>query len=73
MQQLLPNPHDMNYLNKGEIRNTLNTLREQKFSYYEEKDKLLATYFEPTCIHKAQHFTREFEYVHNKEYKFYLL
>lgn len=51
--------------NKGEIRNTLNNLREQKFSYYKEKDKLLATYFEPICIHKAQHYTREFEYVHN--------
>lgn len=51
--------------NKGEIQNTLNSLREQKFSYYEEKDKLLDTYFEPICIHKAQHCTREFEYIHN--------
>lgn len=51
--------------NKGEIKNTLNSLRQQKFSYYEEKDKLLTTYFEPTCIHKAQHYTKEFEYVHN--------
>lgn len=51
--------------NKGEIKKTLNNLRQQKFLYYEEKDKLLTTYFEPTCIHKAQHYTKEFEYVHN--------
>ncbi len=51
--------------NKGEIKNTLNSLRQQKFSYYEEKDKLLTTYFKPVCIHKAQHYTKEFEYVHN--------
>lgn len=51
--------------NKGKIQNKLNSLRQQKFSYYEEKDKLLTTYFEPTCIHKTQHYTKEFEYVHN--------
>lgn len=51
--------------NKGKIQNKLNSLRQQKFSYYEEKDKLLTTYFEPICIHKTQHYTKEFEYVHN--------
>ena len=44
--------------NKGAIETQINNLRNQKFSYYKEKDELLRTYFSPICIHKTNHIVK---------------
>ena len=38
--------------NKGKFSNKIQEVKDKKNTYYEQKDALLSTYFEPICIHK---------------------
>ena len=51
--------------NKSKIRNEIKYLKQRKYEYYEQKDLLLNTYFDPTEIHKQTLTTKEYEYVSN--------
>ena len=51
--------------NKNKIQNEIQNLKMQKFEYYEQKDLLLSTYFEPIEIHKQTLTTKEYLYVSN--------
>lgn len=54
--------------NKGKIKAEIADLKEKKFEFYEQKDLLLSTYFEPICIHKQTLTTKNYEYLSNMKY-----
>lgn len=51
--------------NKGKVQKEVASLKEQKNEYYEQKDLLLTTYFEPVCIHKQHLEIKQYEYISN--------